>query len=321
MAFTAPLWAFALLPLFLLLAALFWGAPPISLVSELFGLITGKPFPARCGRQMSRLAVLGHGIFWLFVLSGAAFLIDHALWQSEFVTTNSLMLVLGAALPFFGTLCLIAYDLTWKGARENKTVHFLLGCLANVPIKYGYWFLVVLALLAFRNIPLESPLFVPVLRSPLWSFFCLWPVLSLGLAASLGMCYLVLRRNKDDWGRDYYRFAAPFLAKWHLLAAVATLAVMAWLFFSLKGIFNLYLPQIWYAALASAVSLALASVCSAAVIMAENPMRLKGLMILGLLFSYVQIGLLAVTILETLNRYVPGWSIPTFMPEVLLLLR
>ena len=47
MALAVPLWAFALLPLFLLLAALFWGAPAISLVSELIGLVSGKPFPAR----------------------------------------------------------------------------------------------------------------------------------------------------------------------------------------------------------------------------------------------------------------------------------
>ena len=69
MALTIHLWAFALLPFLLLLAALFWGAPAIALVSELIGLVSGKPFPARAARQLSRLAVMGHALFWA-VFSG-----------------------------------------------------------------------------------------------------------------------------------------------------------------------------------------------------------------------------------------------------------
>ena len=68
MALTIHLWAFALLPFLLLLAALFWGAPAIALVSELIGLVSGKPFPARVARQLSRLAVMGHALFWLTLL-------------------------------------------------------------------------------------------------------------------------------------------------------------------------------------------------------------------------------------------------------------
>jgi hypothetical protein len=67
-----PHWAFALLPLPLLVASIFWGAPAIALVSELIGIISGKPFPARTARQMSRLALGGHVLFWLLVIACAA---------------------------------------------------------------------------------------------------------------------------------------------------------------------------------------------------------------------------------------------------------
>ncbi|SFL77116.1 hypothetical protein SAMN05421830_10663 [Desulfomicrobium norvegicum] len=321
MALILPLWAFALLPLPLLLAALFWGAPPIALVSELIGLVSGKPFPARAARQMSRLALGGHALFWVVVAACLALLSSHPLRQSEFVTGNSLLLIAALALPFFGSLALVGYDLGWKFARERKLIHFLLGCVANIPIKYGYWALAGLGLLYFRGVNLESPAFLPPWGSALWPLMALWLPLSLCLAAAVGLCYLLLRRDADDWGRDYYRFAAPFLAKWHLVCGLIVLAVMVWLYASLKGVFNLHLPQIFNAGLASAACLGLAMLLSLLVTVSENPMRFKVSMVGAAVLSLAHASMLLVAILETLNRYVPGWSVPTFMPDLLRLFR
>jgi hypothetical protein len=321
MALTIPLWAFALLPFLLLLAALFWGAPAIALVSELIGLVSGKPFPARAARQLSRLAVMGHALFWLTLLIGAAMLMSHPFWQTEFAAANQLLLILSAALPFFGTLALVAYDLGWKGAKERKAVHILLGCVANVPIKYGYWALVGMGLIFFRGEAVDNPVFLPPWGSALWPLIALWLPLALCLAAGMGLCYLLLRRDADDWGRDYYRFAAPFLAKWHLAGGLIVMAVQLWLFASLKGIFNLYLPQIFYAGAAGAACLGAAMLLSLLVCTSENPMRLKGSMLAIAALSVLQASMLVVAILETLNRYVPGWTVPTFMPELLRLIR
>ncbi len=316
-----PLWAYALLPFMLLLAALFWGAPAIALVSELISMVGGKPFPARTARQVSRLAVIGHALFWITALIGAILLFPQSFWQSEFMAANRLLLVTATALPFFGTLVLIAYDLGWKGAKERRLVHFLLGCLANVPIKYGYWGLVLAALLFLRPVSLDNPAFLPPWGSALWPLACLWLPLSLCLAASLGLCYLVVRREADDWGRDYYRHAAPFLAKWHLAGGVISLGMTVWLYASLKGVFNLHLPQIFYAGLAALGCLVLAMVLALILCNSENPMRLKGSMLAIALLSLAHASLFAVAVLETLNRYVPGWSVTTFMPEVLQLFR
>ena len=321
MALIIPQWAFALLPLILLIAALFWGAPAIALVSELIGLISKKPFPARTARQVSRMALGGHVLFWLAALGCAATLVSHPFWSSAFVSDNTLLLVASVALPFFGSLALAGYDLGWKGARERKTLHFLLGCVANVAIKYGYWALAGLGLILLRDVDLHSPAFVPSRGSALWPLLALWLPLSLCLAAGIGQCYLVLRRNADDWGRDYYRFAAPFLAKWHLACGILVLMVTIWLYASLKGVFNLHLPQIFYAGLGGAACLGLAMLLSLLVSFSENPMRLKLSMAAIAIFSLAHGSLMLVAILETLNRYVPGWSVPTFMPDLLLLFR
>jgi hypothetical protein len=321
MALIISQWAFALFPLFFLIAALFWGAPAIALVSELIGLISKKPFPARTARQVSRMALGGHILFWLTALGCAAAFFSHPFQASDFVSDNRLLLMASAALPFFGSLALAGYDLGWKKAKERKAPHFLLGCVANVAIKYGYWALAGLGLIFFRNIDLYSPAFLPPWGSALWPLLALWLPLSLCLAAAIGQCYLLLRRNADDWGRDYYRFAAPFLAKWHLVCGLVVLLVLIWLYASLKGVFNLHLPQIFYAGLTSAACLGLAMILSLFVSISENPMRLKLSMIGVAIFSLTHASLLLVAILETLNRYVPDWSVPTFMPDLLLLFR
>lgn len=321
MALIVPQWSFALLPLLLLLAALFWGAPAIALVSELIGLISGKPFPARAARQVSRMALTGHLLFWLTVAACAVPLFSHPFWDSAFVNDNRLLLMASAALPFFGSLALAGYDLGWKGAKQRKAMHFLLGCVANVPIKYGYWALAGLGLLFFRDVGPDSPAFLPPWGSALWPLMALWLPLSLCLAAAVGQCYLLLRRDADDWGRDYYRFAAPFLAKWHMVCGLVVIAVLIWLYASLKGVFNLHLPQIFYAGLAGGACLGLAMTLSLLISLSEHPMRLKLSMIGVAVFSLAHAGLLVIAILETLNRYVPGWAVPTFMPDLLGLFR
>ena len=317
MALTVPQWAFALLPFLLLLAALFWGAPAISLVSELVGLVSGKPFPARVARQVSRLGERGHALFWVAVLAGWALLTGNPFWQSEFALANRMLLAATLALPFFGSLALVAYDLGWKTAKERRAVHVLLGCIGNVAVKCGYWGLLLLALLFFRGMALDDPALLPPTGSALWPLAALWLPMALCLTAGAGLVYLLLRRNADDWGRDYYRYAAPFLCTWHVALGLTTLAVTAWMFLSLKGVFNLHLPQIFYAGAAATACLVLAMALSVMVRVSENPMRLKGSMLLIALCTMLHAGLLVVAILETLNRYVPGWNVPTFMPTLL----
>jgi hypothetical protein len=48
-------------------------------------------------------------------------------------------------------------------------------------------------------------------------------------------------------------------------------------------------------------------------------MRFKVSMVGAAVLSLAHASMLLVAILETLNRYVPGWSVPTFMPDLLRL--
>ena len=84
---------------------------------------------------------------------------------------------------------------------------------------------------------------------------------------------------------------------------------------------SLYLPQIFYAGAIGAACLGAAMLLSLLVCTSENPMRLKGSMLAIAALSLLQASMLVVAILDTRNRYVPGWAVPTFMPELLRLIR
>lgn len=315
MTLSLPLWTFALLPVVLFPAALFWGAPAIAALNELLGLITHRPFPGRTARHVSRLGLWGHGLFWLGIL--VIGLQGNALWISAFGGSNRLLLTLAMIALLCGTALFVVYDQTWKQAGKRKWLHFALGCVANMGIKCGYWGLV--ATWLFLPRPVSGYPTVPVAGT--WLLVSLWLPLSLCLSASLGLCYLLWRRGRDDWGRDYYRFAAPFLAKWYLVTGLISLFCLVGLFVSLHGVFNLYLPQIFYPALGSVFCLSVAMSLAFLVQDVENPLRLKGSMcgvaVLSGLFGL----LLVAAILETLNHYVAGWAVPTFMPHLLALFR
>lgn len=319
MTFDLPVWAFAPLSLIPLLAALFWGAPLMALISELIGAASGKPFPARAARQLSRLGLWTHGAVWTLV-AAAGLLFYPALEQSEFVRAHRLFLILTALVPFLSTIVLLVYDLTWKKARDQRGLHIFLGCLGNLGLKYGYWSLMAAALVFFRSIPLTSPAFLPPIRSAWWPLASLWPVMSLSVAAGMSLFYLMLRRNKDDWGRDYYRFAVPFLGKWQIFSGMGVLGVTLWLFFSLRGVVNLFLPLIFHAGVGAAACLGTAMLLSLCLCMSAHPMRLKGCMLAVCAFLFLHCGLMLAAVTETLNRYAPGWDVPTFMPWLLRLI-
>ncbi|MDR3176874.1 MAG: hypothetical protein LBU06_10150 [Desulfovibrio sp.] len=57
----------------------------------------------------------------------------------------------------------------------------------------------------------------------------------LAAAASLGRVWLIWRRNKADFGRDYYLFAMRRLSRAALFLVIAASAAGTWLFFSLAA--------------------------------------------------------------------------------------
>ena len=57
-------------------------------------------------------------------------------------------------------------------------------------------------------------LLLPSLNDPFWLYFGLLHFLEVAAAGSFGLCWLLVRRRVDDFGRDYYVFAANWCGEW-----------------------------------------------------------------------------------------------------------
>ena len=61
---------------------------------------------------------------------------------------------------------------------------------------------------------LEPSLCPSLWRASLWTAACVTPPLMFALAGAYGSVWLSLRRNRDDFGRDYYNRMLPWAAGW-----------------------------------------------------------------------------------------------------------
>ncbi len=97
---------------------------------------------------------------------------------------------------------LFFYQISWKKYKKQKGLHLVLGGCTALLAKAAFWTgcYASLEYTQKTDLILKYPLF--------WTAVGLWFVL-LGAAiafACIGL-YVLLKRNRDDFGRDYYRFA------------------------------------------------------------------------------------------------------------------
>ncbi len=220
--------------------------------------------------------VSGGGMLWLVHSSQPDSL-------KPWIATPVLALPLAVA---FGLAVLLAvlYRATWKPLRERKTLHRSIGLLAALSGFLG------LALAVAAKITLADPLlygwyYLPstvqglYLYAPAATF---WPMLAHVLlwavagGAGLGLVYLLMRRNRDDFGRDYYTYAVRWLARCAAVPALLQLGAAAALIAPAWGA----LPQEMKStatglAAGGAMAAVLAAILLCNVSRAEAPLRSK----------------------------------------------
>jgi hypothetical protein len=228
--------ALTLLPLtlhmLLLLAML--GLPIVAVASQVLARARRKSFMDRYGRQVCPLAI------GLYVYAGV---VSAGTWLALARTVPAAGPALDRAmpvLPYIGgaygaaLLSLVVYFSLWKRLKDNKGLHIAIGCAAAL---LNVAFLVVasgakrlvLSGLAPDQLPDPARLLPALAGSDLY-----WPLaaeslaLAVGAAGALSLVYLLLRRNRDDYGRDYYTFALQLAAGWALFPTLAALALQAW---------------------------------------------------------------------------------------------
>ncbi|MDC0335624.1 hypothetical protein OAN24_01830 [Pseudodesulfovibrio sp.] len=281
---TLTIVAYMLAPAFFsLLGIAAFGSPVVALLSEIAAKTKSTVLYDKYGQQTGAMGL---------VLLALLLMVDIAAIGVAYVRFPQLIQTfMPLASAFFGVLiamgCFVVfsliYFLTWKKMRQAKGLHLMLGgvaalasilCIAlGVPAKL---MIGLPAEVAQAQVQLD-------LQSMIVPMAVMYTILTLSAAAGLSCVYLVLRRNKDDFGRDYYNFALKLAARWATLPMFGFLACQGWLFAVLPENFRIMtlgtpLGIIW------AVGTGLGVICAIIWILIARstaPLQLKGLTFLA----------------------------------------
>jgi len=199
------------------------GGPTVAFVSEYLGFKRGVVFAEKFAQQASRLA---HILAWgVFLALGVAVLL---LKDSPYI-----QIALAVGLVYLLSLIfLVGYWAGWNILVKNKKpLHLILGIHAVT----GFWALLlismlILRLLAGKALGLAEMSILPPVTSTFWAMTVEAVFLCLTISGIINFSYLFARRKKDDFGRDYYRWAGCFAARWSLYPAVGAVAAGTWVF-------------------------------------------------------------------------------------------
>ncbi|MDL2316712.1 hypothetical protein LJC59_06490 [Desulfovibrio sp. OttesenSCG-928-A18] len=229
--------------LFFVLAALC--SPLLALKTEFLYAVRRKPFYDKCAMQ------LGQSSLFLLVFAGisiTAAATGFFLYQAELAPFFPVPPVamelrpLVTAVPMGGLfLLMLLYYLLWRPLKKLRALHLFFGLLpvlgALLVLFCG--FLVVASarqplLFAFMWMDPLNVLHLLILdflgSHALW--YALGCLYCTGMAAAGGLAqlWLIFRRNRADYGRDYYAFAMRYCARF-ALAFVVFSGILAALFF------------------------------------------------------------------------------------------
>ncbi|MFP4071153.1 MAG: hypothetical protein ACLFTB_03800 [Desulfovibrionales bacterium] len=284
-----PLWTFAPAAAYVLLLLLVVGTPVVSLITETYGFRAKKPFAIKLSRQLD---LMGSWALVLTILAGAVtgyFLMP----QTPYLPAVQRALTPELLIAFAATggmmlLFWILRALTWKLLKKKKGLHILLGVILMIALLAFFFLLAGVKARFFSHAPGEIG---PV---PLGAYFSwpatsmFWPVvsqlllLSLGLAWAIALPFLLVRRNRDDFGRDYYNWSITNAARWALVFMLGQFIVLPWVY--LLGL------EIGSEHLAFMIGFVVAIFLCAAVwlilLRSITPLRWKGLIILSVFFVW-----------------------------------
>lgn len=290
-----------------LLAAM--GGPFIAVISEHAARAQKKVFHDKFAKQMATMSVTLSLCALPFCLGGWAVL---AFRHPAYVLEGVLSPLLGQASIFVlgilavAFLFMLQYQSTWARLKEAKPFHILLGWLTIIVTVGGVYLL-----LALKRVMIHYPeafaadpsmaSFISVARSisfqsTLWPFFAAIILAAPAAAGGLGLLWLLLRRTKEDFGRDYYAYAFKRAAKFALVFGILAAGAVAWHAvwlaprFSELGLASINLSQPeWIAFVVSLGSLLLACILWGVVAASKTPLRQKPAVLLAALLLFVAV--------------------------------
>ncbi|OBQ52156.1 hypothetical protein [Halodesulfovibrio spirochaetisodalis] len=206
--------------------------PLISAISQSIAKSQKKSFYDKFGKQLTRMCLIYGGLAFaaLGVATARYLTIDPTVLQGPY----QLPLIAAACVSVLAAAVVTMYLMVWKTMRKQKGAHMTLGLVSSVLL-----FAAVTCLAIVANCLLDPAHPLPAVATPVEVLIALITTanttsfiffLAIGFLMGLTLCgafsqvYLLARRDKDDFGRDYYKFAMPYAAKWAICGAVLQLA-------------------------------------------------------------------------------------------------
>lgn len=195
-----------------------------------------KIFQNKFGQQAGTFALLAGGYVFLVLAAAAVSLLMRLPEVAVFWFSTPLPLIPLAVSLFLGAAFFLLYRGLWQKMKDRKRAHAAIGIASAISL----WFFMYCAAASFRLFTLRldlpndiSAFFIPGLDSSFWPVAAQALCLSASLAGAFSAVYLLLRRNKDDFGRDYYNATLRQASRWAFFAGVPQILCAAWLFSTL----------------------------------------------------------------------------------------
>ncbi|GAB6061141.1 hypothetical protein [Desulfonatronum parangueonense] len=303
------------LAVLLLFALSAMGAGSVSVLTAFAGRKKTKVFADKLAKQMAEFGVIVLGLC-LILVSVRWGLWAFADWRvsTAWQQFYHLFFDIPGHLAFVATLMSIIFTRTWKQKKKSSSVHYVLGALSSL-VWLATLMLFVVGWLEMRA---EGPMqkmdlhaLPALLQEPLpWLIWAQGVFLMMAVAGGMGMVYLVIRRNREDYGRDYYAWAARSCAGRALSSGIVQVIWGVVLYFAVTlpwadmalqdvGTWPDLAVQALPASPAFVPMLMFLGLCLLAwislipLIKSQTPLRLKGLMFVHLLFMVAGLTFLA----------------------------
>jgi len=287
---TLTMAAFMLAPAFFSLLGMgALGSSAIAVLAELTAKTKGRVFYDKYGQQTASMGLIL--LIILLVVYGATIgiaLIKFPQFLQRIIAPTSPFSSAFIAFGVFAIMSLLYFP-TWKKMRDIKGMHIVIGMGSAISALACVAIAIPAKLMIGSTVNSPQPGSLTSTPQIAWPMAAMFVILIMSVAAALSCSYLVARREKDDFGRDYYNFAIRLATRWAAIPMAGFLACQGWLFAILpESIKTMTLGTplgiVW------AVSIALGITCIsiwALIARSSNPLQLKGLSFLAIILLWI----------------------------------
>lgn len=285
---TLTLFAIMLAPAFISLIGLgAFGSPIVATLGEMAAKTKQRVFYDKYGQQT---ATMGRILLILLLATYAAAIgVAYARFPMFIERFTPFIQSATGVLASFGAFVVLGlvYMFTWKAMRSTKGLHIVLGAAASLASAASIAQIVPAKLL--MTLTAETTPTATQAQPMALAMAVAFTLFTVTAAAGLSCAFLVLRRNKDDFGRDYYNFALRLAARWAAIPMLGFLACQGWLMLVLPETFRTLTmgTPLLYVWIGVAVLAAVCLILWVIVARSKTPLQVKGIAFVAALLLWV----------------------------------